>query len=58
MTVDPERPEPALRADERRAERRRLRAVRRARRSQVLGDAKGRKNRAKGKERKKGKKRR
>ncbi len=43
--------------DERRAERSRLRTVRRERRRQMMAGAKGRKNRAKGKDDKKGKKR-
>ena len=51
---DPERPEPELSWSERRAERKRLRAVRRQRRRQVVGGAKDRKNQ--GKARKKGKK--
>ncbi|MGI8684366.1 MAG: hypothetical protein ACR2MO_04630 [Acidimicrobiales bacterium] len=51
---DPERPEPELSWDERRAERERLRAVRRERRRQMAVGAKDRKNQ--GKRRKKGKK--
>ena len=51
---DPEQPEPELSWSERRAERKRLRAVRRQRRRQVVRGAKDRKNQ--GKDRKKSKK--
>ena len=53
-TTDPEQPEPALSWPERRAERRRLKAVRRERRRQMAASSKDRKNQ--GKDRKKGKK--
>ena len=47
--IDPEVPEPELTRDERRAERRRLRAVRSERRRQSMSRAKGRKKDKKGK---------
>jgi len=55
---DPENPEPELSWSARRAERQRLRSVRRERRRLAVSRAKGRKNRAKGKDDKKSKKRR
>lgn len=60
MTIpdDPETPEPELTRAERKAERRRLRAVRRERRRLAIRRGKDRKNRAKGKDDKKGGKKR
>ncbi len=54
---DPVVVEPELTRKERRAERRRLRVVRRERRRRIMSETKDRKNRAKGKDRKKASKR-
>lgn len=51
MTADPETPEPELTREQRRAERQRLKAVRKARRREVKKNAYNGKNRAKGKKR-------
>ncbi len=51
----PDEPEAELSWKERRADRKRLRGVRMQRAKQMSKDAKGKKNRSKGKDRKKGK---